>query len=260
MDTKQQADALNAALGDPPPEITGPPATLVDLICGVFNKETNSWEAEAEVRELNGFDEEALASLDNKNIVYAEYMTALLKRAVVRIGSTIIEATPAIIDDLIIGDRDILFLKIIEATYGKDRQYQVICNNCTASNDVIVSLDEFTRREVTHDPKEPLEHMIADGTTIKMRLPNGMDSQLVAKKAKNTAEQNTLMLARCVTYPPMNNPQQWAKTLGMKDRTDLVKILMDNQPGPEIGEVNAQCATCGTDLNIVLDWASLLFG
>ena len=200
MDTKQQADALNAALSDPPPEIACPPATFVDLICGVFNKETNSWESDAEVRELNGFDEEALASLDSKNIVYAEYMTALLKRAVVRVGSTVIEDNPAIIDDLIIGDRDILFLKVIEATYGKDRQYQVICNNCTASNDVIVSLDEFTRREIEHDPKVPLEHTIADGVTIKMRLPNGMDSQLVAKKAKNTAEQNTLMLARCVTY------------------------------------------------------------
>ena len=36
MDTKQQADALNAALSDPPPEIAGPPATFVDHFASFF--------------------------------------------------------------------------------------------------------------------------------------------------------------------------------------------------------------------------------
>jgi len=260
MDQKQQADALNAALSEKVPEIKEAPTTSVELIRGVFNQETNSWETEAKVRELNGFDEESLASMDSRNVVYAEYMTFLLKRAVISVGSVSVAENPSVIENLIIGDRDILFLKIIEATYGNTREYQVQCMSCKASNDVIITLDTFKNREVEHDAKLPLEYTLSDGTAIKMRLPNGMDSQIVAKKAKTTAEQNTLMLARCIQEPVMHNPIEWAKNLGLKDRNALVKVLLDSQPGPEIGEVNAQCATCGEDLNIVLDWASLLFG
>ncbi len=171
-----------------------------------------------------------------------------------------IKDDPSVIDNLIIGDRDLLFLKVIEATYGVNREYQVICGSCGASNDIIVPMNEFENRKVEHDPHNPIEVTITDGSKIHLRLPNGTDSQVVAKKAKTTAEQNTLMLARCVEHPYMVNPQQWAKELGMKDRNELIRVLMDSQPGPEIGEVNAQCATCGSDLNIVLDWASLLFG
>ncbi len=260
MDEKQQADALNAALAEEIPEIKAPPATSTELLRGVFNKETNSWESTAYVRELNGFDEEALAALDNQNVVYAEYMSVLLKRAVVSIGSFSVKDDPTIIDNLIIGDRDLLFLKIVEVTYGVNREYQVSCGSCKAMNDIVVPMNEFENREVSHDPHMPLEATLSDGTKVRMRLPNGLDSQVVAKKAKSTAEQNTLMLARCVEFPVMANPQQWAKELGMKDRNELVRILMESQPGPEVGEVNAQCATCGLDLNIVLDWASLLFG
>jgi hypothetical protein len=260
MDQKQQADALNAALSEKVPEIKEAPTTSVELIRGVFNKETNSWETEAKVRELNGFDEESLASMDSRNVVYAEYMTFLLKRAVVSVGSITVAENPSVIENLIIGDRDILFLKIIEATYGNNREYQIQCMSCEASNDVIITMDTFKNRETTHDPKLPLEYTLGDGTVVKMRLPNGIDSQIVAKKSKTVAEQNTLMLARCVEHPAMHNPVEWAKGLGLKDRSALVKVLLDNQPGPEIGEVNAQCATCGGDLNIVLDWASLLFG
>ena len=260
MDDKQQADALNAALAEEIPEVKAPPSTSVELLRGVFNSETNSWESTAYVRELNGFDEEALASLDNQNVVYSEYMSVLLKRAVVSVGSFSIKDDPTIIDNLIIGDRDLLFLKIIEATYGTNREYQVTCGSCKAMNDIVVPMDEFENRKVDHDPHTSIEATLADGSKVRMRLPNGMDSQIVAKKAKSPAEQNTLMLARCVEVPAMTNPQQWAKELGMKDRNALVQKLMESQPGPEVGEVNAQCATCGSDLNIVLDWASLLFG
>jgi len=259
MDAAQQADLLNAALEGKTPEIRKAPNTVVELMCGIFNKDTNSWETTATVRELNGFDEEALASLDSKNIVYAEYMSALLKRAVISIGSLTVVDRSTIIDELIIGDRDLLFLGIIEATYGKTREYEVKCQSCEASNDVIVSLDEFERKQPKQDPQVPMKFTLANGEVVELRLPSGMDSQVTSKKAKNVAEQNTLILARCLVSPNVKNTVDWAKGLGIKDRSMIIKALLDNQPGPQIGEVNAQCATCGEDLNIVLDWASLLF-
>jgi len=260
MDAKQQADSINSALQEAIPEMKAAPNTVVELIRGIFNDELESWDTTAVVRELNGFDEEALASLDNRNLVYAEYMSALLKRAVVSIGSVMIANNPSVIDNLIIGDRDLLFLGVVEATYGKTREYQVTCRSCDASNDVTVSMDEFENKKTDLDVHKPLVGVLSDGTEIEFRLPTGGDSQLVAKKAKSTAEQNTFMIARCVTSKHIKNAENWAKGLGLKDRANLVKLLLDNQPGPVVGEVNAQCATCGEPMVLALDWASLLFG
>lgn len=258
MDQKQQADALNSALEEKAPEIKPAPETVVELIRGVFNDDLQSWDTTAIVRELNGFDEEALASVDTRKIVYAEYMSILLKRAVVSIGSINIADNPAVIDNLIIGDRDLLFLGVIRATYGANREYRVGCNNCGASNDVIVNVDEFEIKKYDGDVHASITHQFADGSVYEFRLPTGADSQFVAKKAKTTAEQNTLMLARCVIG--VKNSENWAKSLGIKERSSIIRTLLDAQPGPQIGEVDAQCATCSEDLNIVLDWASLLFG
>jgi hypothetical protein len=157
MDAKQQADAINSAIQDDIPEMKPAPNTVVELIRGVFNDELESWDTTAIVRELNGFDEEALASLDNRSLVYAEYMSTLLKRAVVSIGSITIANHPSVIDNLIIGDRDLLFLGVVEATYGKNREYQVTCNACSASNDVIVSMDEFENKKTDLDVHQPLK-------------------------------------------------------------------------------------------------------
>lgn len=260
MDITQQADALSKALEDDIPKIKQAPQPTVELIRGVFNKETDSWETLAIVRELNGFDEEAIAAIDGRKMVYPEFMSFLLKRAVLRIGNIEVKDDPSIVDHLIVGDRDLLFLAIVEATYGKTREYQVTCMGCKSSNDVFVSMDEFKQKAPTFDVRETMSVKLSDGSTVSMRLPNGFDSQQVAKKAKTTAEQNTIMLSRCVVAEKGTNTEEWAKNLSLKDRSLLVKELVENQPGPVIGEVNAQCATCGEDLNIVLDWASLLFG
>jgi hypothetical protein len=257
MDISTQADALNKALEDDIPKMKPAPQPVVELIRGILNKETDVWETSALVRELNGFDEEAIASIDSRKMVYPEFMSFLLKRAVVKIGTIEVSENPAVIDQLIIGDRDLLFLGVIEATYGKTREYQVTCRACNSSNDVFVSMDEFKRKEATFNVRENLTVELSNGTSVSLRLPVGFDSQHVAKKAKTTAEQNTLMISRCIVG--VSNPEEWSRNLNLKDRALVIKTLMDNQPGPEIGEVNAQCATCGEDLNLVLDWASLLF-
>lgn len=257
-DPLAQADALNAALQDDIPEIKPVPNTSVTLLRGVHNAELDTWETNAVVRELNGYDEEALSSANNQSLVYAEYMSFLLKRAVVSVGSVKIEDNPSIIDDLIVGDRDLLFLGIIKATYGPTREYRVICNACGESNDVFVGIDEFPIKQSEIDLKEPVTITLSNGKSFKFRLPNGTDSAIVAKKGKTVPEQNTIMLSRCVIG--VDNGADWARSLSMADRSEIITLLLDAQPGPQIGEVDAQCANCSTDMKVLLDWASLLFG
>jgi hypothetical protein len=259
MDIASQASALDKALQDPVPRMEEPPNTVVDLYIGLADEDGN-WHKTAIVRELTGADEEALASLEAKSgMNYSEYMAFLLRRVVESIGSINIAQNKNVVDNLIVGDRDKLFMTIIEATYGKMREYQVACTSCGESNDVFVDISTFAEKPLRTDSGNTITYTLKNGSEVVLRLPNSGDSLVVNKVAKTTAEQNTLMLARCIQNVD-GNPVDWAKSLGMADRANMVKQLLDAQPGPEIGEVNAQCAHCNEKFVMVLDWVSLLLG
>lgn len=260
--TKETVNVANEVISDPAPRISGAPVTSVDLMRGV--ERNGEWHQSAVIRELNGEDEEAIASLTSKkDLIYSDYMSALLKRAVVSIGNISVEDDPTLIDDLIIGDRDILFVGAMKATYGRFREMDVSCGNCAATNFVTLNLDEDFKFEFPDkDLTKSVEVTLRDGSVVKVRYPTGSDSSYVAKNAKTTAEQNTLMLARCVQWDsnPPADKQKWAKSLGVSDRNKLVRALTSNPPGPQMEEVKTQCAKCENDLIILMDWVSLLFG
>ena len=264
MSGQSDAMAINQAMSDPVPKIQAAPEVTTELFRGLKNLSTGEWDTAAIVSELTGEDEEALAAMDDDDdVLYAQYMAALLKRSVVSIGDTLVKDNPSVIDSLIIGDRDILFLATVKATYGIYREYQVNCPHCRGSNDVLINLNDFTNREVKTDPKNLLEVTLKDGTTQKFNLVTGADSQYVSKNAKSIPEQNTFLIARCSAWEDGTKPNDttvWAKKLGMKDRAKIIDKLLAAQPGPEIKEVDAHCAHCEKPFPIMLNWASLLFG
>lgn len=257
------ANAANAAIADPVPTIDSSPITTLELIRGVFNKATSDWEKDAVVRELTGEDEEALAAIDAKeDLSYGEYLVNLLQRAVVSIGSQTIENNKNLIDELLIGDRDLLFLGVIRATYGKAREVQLTCGNCNESNDVVIDLEnDFKVEKADEDITKPISVQLKDGKTLSFSLPTTGDSRYSLKKAKTTAEQNTYIIARCLLGDMDKDSREvWAKKLGLADRKKIVKAITAVQPGPRMEEVNTQCAHCEQELVVVIDWVSLLFG
>ena len=264
MSTQNDAQAVNAALADPVPRIGDAPVTTVKLYQGLFNSTTKEWETEAVVNELTGEDEEALAALEaDDDLLYAQYMAALLKRSVKTVGNINIQDNPGLIDQLIIGDRDTLFLATVRATYGENREYQVRCPHCTKSNDVLIELSEFPVKGTDKEPGDMVEVKLRNGTVQKFRLVNGGDSQFVSTKAKSIPEQNTILISRCAVFEDGKAPADtmaWAKKLGLKDRAAIIDALFEAQPGPEIKEVEAHCAHCEKPFPIALNWASLLFG
>lgn len=264
MSTKAEAAAINAAIADPVPKIEATPNTTIELFRGVRDPSTGEWETTAVVRELTGEDEEALAALDAEgDMLYAQYMATLLKRSVVSIGNITIVDKPEVIDTLIIGDRDTLFLATVRATYGEHREYQMDCPHCNKSNDVLIELSEFPVKQPKNNPQEPIIVELRDGTKQRFRLVTGGDSQMVSKKATSIPEQNTILISRCAEWDEGKRPtnvDKWAKGLGMKDRAKIISKLLEAQPGPEIREVEAHCAHCEKPFPIMLNWASLLFG
>jgi len=255
MSLVQDAEAFNDAIIDDAPEMEGPPPTTVTLLRGV--SDNGVWHTTAVVRELTGEDEEILASIDvgkDSSLSFGEYMTEILSLGVVSIGPF---ASPSkeMLDDLMLGDREVLFLGIVRATYGPEREYTVACPKCEQENYVTVDIEsDFPITQSEWDLHSP-HHIELKNGTVAVNPPTGKTSHSVAK-AKTTAEQNTLLLASCL----VGGTVEFARSLSMADRNKLVKALLDNQPGPNLEEVKAPCGHCSTEITMVLDWASLLFG
>lgn len=261
MATAQDAAALNAAIKETDlPQVAPVPDCHVQLLMGIKDID-GVWHTEAIVRELNGEDEEALAGLESRpNVSYADYMTTLLSRSVVSIGSVTVKQFPEIVDELVTADRDLLFIGVIKATYGNIRKFTVKCSSCEGSNEVDIDLtDGFTVLGTTDELREVREVTLKDGSVVGVKQPTGADSRFVARYAKTTAEQNTALIARCSV---LNVPDKlsWAKRLGVSDRNIIIRQIFSKKFGPQAEEVNAPCGHCGENISLTVDWVSLLFG
>jgi hypothetical protein len=257
------AGAANSAIADEVPSIDKSPDTSVKLLRGLLNPETLTWETTAEVKEITGEDEEVLASLDSKeDLSYSDYLNELLKRAVISIGSLSIAKNPHLIDDLLIGDRDLLFLGVVRAAYGRAREMQLTCGTCQKDNDVTIDLiDDFKVETNNVDLTQPISVVLKNGEEVLFSYPTSGDGRYASKKGKTVAEQNTLIIARClIDSMDRDSRESWAKKLNIADRKKITKAITSVQPGPRMGEVETQCAHCDTNLTVVIDWVSLLFG
>lgn len=255
-DAASTANTINAAMQDPVPYIGAAPDTVVSLLKGINGDKT------AIVREMTGADEEFLASLEARSTLpYQEYLSSLLKRTVLSIGDIDVHRNPDIIDNLIVGDRDILFLSVVKATYGKIRKFNMTCPYCNTEHDLTVNIEEdFPIEGTEEDADRPIEVTLRNGTTYRFHLPTGGDTKYVAKKGKNVAEQNTMMIGRCLESEDIQNKEQWARNLNIGDRSAIISALLSIKIGPKAGEVNDPCPSCGEQLVMPLDWVSLLFG
>jgi hypothetical protein len=265
MSLEEDANNLNEALKERVPEIADPESGTIELMRGLVDPSTGDWQSIAEVRELTGADEEYLARIESKkDTTYADYMSALLKRATLSIGTIDISSAPNALDNLIIGDRDALFLGIIKCTYGPERTFMATCNSCNKKNDVTINIDEdFKYEKPSIDLRKPIPVELRDGSTVNLRLPTGADTSYIASKATSPAHQATLMLARCSVWEESERPsnlEEWARNLSLVNRNTLVTAITGLSVGPKIGEVNVQCAHCQENIRIMLDWISLLLG
>lgn len=264
MSTSADADTINAASTDSAPSMNPSLNEPISLLRGVMQEKDDEvvWHDLAVVRELTGADEEALDQITKKkNLSYTEYMDALLKRAVVSIGQLDVQAHPKVLDKLILADRNILFLAIVKATYGRTRTVRAVCSSCDTSNDIDIELDEDFKVDVPDfDLREPIEVATHKGT-FKVRLPNGEDLIESQKEGKTSTETNSHILARTLVFDQGVEPAdklEFAKNLNVGVRRDLINALLDVEAGPDLEGVDTQCASCGAELPILLDWVSLL--
>jgi len=225
------------------------------------------WATEAEVKELSGEDEEIIArSLNNNDTM--SVVNAMLTQGVVRIGQTDMRTMSAVermgtIDQLLIGDKELLFLRVLQVTFGDERVVETICPACQAKMEVVYSISkDIPVRQLADPTRSTYEFTMRNGDRIEYRLVTGDDQQeATRRKAALLPEQTTITLSRVITSingRPLIDPLHFAKTMGAADRRALLKEISQLQPGPQFEEVKLPCAECGVESGFAPSWVDLL--
>lgn len=262
-----EASSSFAAATEPDvPRIDPPSSGDLTLMWGVAG-EGGERLLNAEVRELNGADEEAMARIGQGHSYFTNLVDTVLRRAVMLVGDKAI--TPQngvnVLGDLIVADRDLLFKEIIVATFGTERSYEDIeCPSCSGKNDIEVDVEGLL--EVIPLKEEPtFEVKLRDGRTVAMHYPLGKDQKAVyaGEADASQAELNTTMIARCidtVDERPLREQAalKFARDMGMADRRKIVAALAAG-PSVSFKEVEVPCTECGEAIPFAFGWADLLW-
>lgn len=234
------------------PEIQLPPDTSVELPGGIldpFEGVINT----AEVRELNGADEEAVSKLNDRG----KALLAILDRAVVKIGDE--PAKKDVLDALLAGDREVLLLAIRKATFGTDIQVGPVCPQCGEDQVFNIDLDKDVKVKKL-DPKDRFFTVDCKVGKVNLTLPTGgAQRELVSAQNKSVAELDSILLKHCIMS--INGSEsvsmQQVRNLSIKDRRELLKAIADRNPGPDLTGITKTCDACGQEVSLPLSLAEL---
>ncbi len=252
-DSPSMEDSAPAAV---PPSAEPPMDNVVELPAGYLDLLSDEVTSTAEVRELNGADEEALAKAAGGN--FAKILDVVLQRGVVSICD---QPAKPLLDQLLSGDRDALLLAVRNVTYGPELEFGAVCPSCETRQQVTLDLTEDVPMRRLENPKErTFEVELRRGRAL-VSLPNGATQRdLFKADTKTTAELNTVLLAACVVEingQPVLGPSQVREGLGVRDRETLLKAISERVPGPRLMEVSKPCRSCGESMPLPLTLADL---
>ena len=242
VDQVNRAEGLGLSEKPTPPVMDHPVDLTVDLPVPIEHP-TEGQLRRAEVRELNGEDEEYFA----KGRDDGAKITRLVARGTVSLDG--VDVDEALISSMPIGNRDTLMLAIRRATYGDDLDLDLVCNACGAENGIIVDL---VKEVDVKTAKTTATVEFRRGGSAKIRWPNPDDEsaiRLAAEKNKNMtmAELNSMLIGRVLLEVNGQDAfgEQTAKQLKMPDRRDIVDFLAEEQPGPLFDKIEHECVECG---------------
>ncbi|MFV0135491.1 hypothetical protein ACLGIH_20105 [Streptomyces sp. HMX87] len=242
------------------PTIDNPGDNQVTLYRGI-NRD-GVWYRDAEVRELNGYDEEAIAAAGVGGVPYKVF-EALLLRGVVSIGGEPMSRKLA--GELLIGDRELLIMAIRRCTFGEDLEFERLpCRTCGELVDLTVHLSAVPTVELEDPERIEFEVPLRKGAKAFVRLPTGQDQEAVFAIKGNRAKQDSEILSRCVLRlvqpdgTEVRRPP--AQSISMADRQAISEFLVKTQPGPRLLDFSFTHETCGEEVPLPINLAVLFRG
>lgn len=230
-----------------------PPSDTVVTLPGGYIDDAGEVITEAEVRELTGADEEAIAKAPN----VGRALLTILQRGTLRIGNK--KATEEILDQLLSGDRDTLLLAIFKATFGNTTEVPMFIGGETKQ--VEVNLDKEIKYKVLTDPiNDRLFTVKGKKNEFTVQLPTGKtQKEMILNSEKSQAELTTIMLEGTVIKiddTPVVSKQQ-VRNLGLVDRKRIVDELNDRIPGPQFDEITVTDPDTGSEVQVPVNFGTL---
>jgi hypothetical protein len=232
-----------------------PPSDTVVILPGGYINAAGEVITEAEVRELNGNDEEAIA----RSTTLGKALLTILNRGTVRIGNE--KATDQILDNMLSGDRDMLILGILKATFGTDAEIAAYCNGCKEFKTVRLNLSRDIKVTILPDPMNDRVFTFQGRKNLfTVQLPTGVtQKEMINNSEKTTAELNTIMLENCVlkidNSPVLSKIQ--VQNLGLTDRKNLIDQINSRLCGPQFDSVSVTCPDCESEVSVPVHLGTL---
>ena len=232
------------------PEVVLPSDTIVELPGGYLNAAGEVIKF-AEVRELNGKDEEAISKTNNM----AKALLIILQRGTVTVGDE--EATDKMLDSLLVGDRDALLLGILKATFGPKATVSGWCNTCNEPKEIEVDLNTDISFKILTEPIDGRVFTVkGKKNEYTVQLPNGIvQKELVNHADKTSAELTTVVLENTV-MKINNNPvfdKSQVQSLPVVDRRNIIEEMNLRAPGPQFDDVLVNCPNCESEVRVPIN-------
>ena len=234
------------------------------LVLGMSDRDVTY---DAEVQELTGAHEEKITKARQSGRMGLFY-NAILECGTVSLGGQ--APTKEMLSSLLIGDADYLLREIRRATYGEDIEFTgLFCPHCEAQYNLTLTLDDIPIRTLKASSDRTFDVALRKGGSALVRLPVGSDRDVIAGSLElNSAEQNTLLLSRCVlsitdaegevtTVATQLAP---VKALSIPDRRKLLDEITERQPGPQFDDVTYLHDECGREVHFALTIGELFLG
>lgn len=211
------------------------------------------WIRQATIRELNGHDEQLLASSNN---FYPPFKTSLLLEKVTKFNNVppdfdILQ----IIRNLPIGDRIALILHLRKITIGSILHCTIKCPHCKDNLSIDLPVDSILQPP-KNNPQTTYTIDI-EGYTLEIKPINGSDLETVTLINQNTTTPNNLsetLLRACITSSqpilPYNLSPQFQEQLGTK--------LSEIDPQADL-TLNINCLSCKKAFKTTLDIEDFFF-
>ena len=231
---------------------TPPPDTNVELLGGLMDPITGLIST-AEVRELNGIDEEIISKISDPG----KALLTILERATVKIGDE--PADKETLDALYAGDRELLLLAIRNITFGSDIKLGPgECPSCGVEQVFEVDLiKDVPLKKLEGDHMFTVKCKVGD---VVVTLPTGSTQKaIVTSTNKTSAELDTILLKNCIESindRPVINVDD-VRNLSLKDRRDILQEITNRNPGPQLSQIKIPCQSCGTEVPLPLTLAEL---
>jgi hypothetical protein len=204
---------------------------------------------EVQLRSITGLEQQLVSSFP-LSAPSAQAITELLTRCVKRIGKiTAIDA--ALIQDLLVGDREYLLLKLYQITFGGTVYALWRCPSahCAEVSEVPLQLEDF-HIEAPPVEKRTYWEEVGSGHTRKIpfRLPTGGDQEALAGSgALHYEAQTELLIERCLleSFPPDEG-------LSKEEQERIAERMQTLAPLLEV-ELEATCPKCSNSIATRID-------